>query len=233
MGKNAGFNIDNFRAYVGKVGIQKNSKFLVQIPTPIGLFNNPNYASFAETNRQIEFWCDSVNLPNIGLYTHQVLRYGYGVNEKRPFAPIFTDVAMSFIADGNGSIWNFLSEWLKMIVNYDARNGINPVGSRTASVSNLTIEPYELSYKYEYTSDATITIFNDAGYSTIKVTLRDGYPTFLGDLPLNWQDTQNISRIPLTFTFMDWYSEKVSPERYSNETPTSNNSTNTNNVITR
>ena len=35
--------------------------------------------------------------------------------------------------------------------------------------------------------------------------MREIYPITLGDVQLNWGDANNIMRVPVTFTFKDWY----------------------------
>jgi hypothetical protein len=82
------------------------------------------------------------------------------------------------------------------------RNGIDP---QTKNGVLPGQNPWELAYKYEYVSDVEVIVFNEQGNDVLTVVLREAYPTFVGDVQLNWGDTNNIARIPVTMTVYDWY----------------------------
>lgn len=180
---------------------------MVQFPLPIGMRGNEKESELISTNRDLEFWCEGTNIPGIGLATHPVLRYGYGAVEKKPASPSFNDVNFSIIGDGKADNWTFFKSWISMINNFDLRNGINPDTVNT-KIAGKSQSPYELAYKYEYASDVNILVFDDTGKSTFDIILRDAYPIFLGDIQLNWSDNNTIMKIPVSFTFQDWYSQK-------------------------
>lgn len=202
----SGFNISTFKSSIAKNGgVMRNNKFMVRIPMPIGMFENAASGAtsiLTNTARVLELWCESTNIPGISLSTNEIRRYGYGNVEKRPYVAINNDVNFSFLSDSNADVWTFFQQWIRMIVNYDMRYGIN------ANQNNGVLKgqkPFELGYKYEYCSDVEIIVFNENGKETLKVVLREAYPTFVGDIQLNWGDTNNIARIPVTMTVYDWY----------------------------
>ena len=202
-----GFNVNRFRSEIFKTGVLKNNKFFVRMYSPRGFSSsgNTDAALLASTTvRFLEFWCESTNLPGVSLSTTEVRRYGYGAMEKKPYVTVTNDVTMSFIGDGKGIIWSYFQNWIKLIVNYDMRNGITKESGILRNQS-----PFELAYKEEYAVDIHISVFDDAGNEIIHVVLRDAYPTFVGDIQLNWGDTNSLMRVPVTFSFFDWYNEKL------------------------
>jgi hypothetical protein len=44
---------------------------------------------------------------------------------------------------------------------------------------------------------------------TTEVVLMHAYPMFMGDIPLNWGDKNQIARLPVRFTYLEWYSRRV------------------------
>lgn len=207
----AGFNIENFKAHTLRNGFSRANKFMVRIPMPFGMNSQPDSTQNIETLRQIEFWGEATTLPGVTISAHRAYRYGYGHPEHRPMSPVFTEVPIMFLADGKGEILSFFQRWIKMIVNYDMRKGIINNDVRTGSVRGLTLQPFELAYRYEYITDVNITMFNERGITIAKTVLREAFPIQVGDVGLNWGDNQNIARIPVVFAYTDWYSEMVSP----------------------
>lgn len=195
-----GFNVSNFRSEINKSGIMKNNKFFIRMYAPKGLALTP----LSNTVRMLEFWCESANIPGVSLNVNEVRRYGYGNFEKKPYVSQNNDITMSFIGDANGIIWTYFQQWMKLIVNYDMRQGIR--GS-TGISSNQA--PFELSYKEDYAVDIHLSVFNDKGDEAIHVVLREAYPIFVGDIQLNWGDTNSVMRVPVTFTVYDWYNDKI------------------------
>lgn len=202
-----GFNVNNFRAELSKKGVMKNNKFFVRMYSPRGFSNSGNRDAAllaSDTVRFLEFWCEGTNIPGVSLSTTEIRRYGYGAMEKKPYVTLSNDITMSFIGDAKGIIWAYFQNWIKLIVNYDMRNGIT--GS-TGILRNQ--KPFELAYKDDYAVDIHISVFDDVGNESIHVVLRDAYPTFVGDIQLNWGDTNSLMRVPVTFSFFDWYNEKL------------------------
>lgn len=204
-----GFNIQQFYAFIKAAGIQSANKFLCRIPLPPGLVGSPNETQWKGTSRVIEYWCLASSFPGVVLSTHNVSRYGYGPIEKKPFMPIFSDVTFQFIADGNGIIYDFFQQWINMMSNFDLRHGINSGSNPTAMSSRTRLDSYELSYKSDYAVDINIIVYNDNGSETLTIVLRDAYPTYLGDMHFNWAENSSFTKLPVSFTFIDWYNESI------------------------
>lgn len=195
-----GFNIAKFKAEINSNGLMRTNKFLVRVHVPQGMQKNP---TLFNTARYLEYWCESVNIPGVSLATNEVRRYGYGNFEKKPYVAVNNDVNLSFISDSGGGIVTFFQQWVRMIVNFDMRNGINP-GTPNGVLSNQ--KPFEIAYKEEYVSDVQILVFNDhSDTPQLVYVLREAYPIFVGDIPLNWADTNTVARVPVTLAVYDWY----------------------------
>jgi hypothetical protein len=215
-----GFNINELNAELARSGVMRNNKFLVEFPMPLSLRNTTGIEQLTDTNRVLSLYCEGANLPGIALLTEDIRRYGYGPNEKKPYAPIFTDVNLTFRGDSNGNVWTFMNAWMKAAVNYEYRTGMN-----TTSGPVRNQYPSEVGYKFDwdnqegYVTDTTIHVFDDTGAETIKVVLREAFPIFVGDIPLNWSARSDYMRIPVTLSFFDWYNELV-PTNNTQNTPT-------------
>lgn len=214
------FDVDLFRTYMNKAGVIRTSHFTMTIPKPPGLkANSDKDSEFDSLIRELGFAIEATNLPGISMATDEVRRYGYGVFEKKPYVPIFADVNFRAICDREGKIYDFFQSWLKLIINYDSRksktNGATGVGRGR-------MDPYEIAYKSEYAADVVIQVYNEYAKEVIKVTLLEAYPIFMGDVNLNWGDTNSIVRLPITMTFRDWYQERdiYNPDQ-PNDTPNS------------
>lgn len=214
----SGFNVETFKSSISKNGVMRNNKFLVRMPYPRGMNGK---SALTNTSRYLELWCESTNIPGVSLATNEIRRYGYGNIEKKPYVAVNNDVNFSFISDGNSDIWSFFQQWIRMIVNYDMRYGINADRNNGVLAGQ---KPFELGYKYEYVSDIEVIVFNENGKDILTVILREAYPTFVGDVQLNWGDTNNIARIPVTMTVYDWYNKSTDYDNVNNvsKSPTDN-----------
>jgi len=200
-----GFNIQEFKSTVENRGIQKNNKFLVKFFIPplmresISSQMGGNQVQLAQkASKEMQFWCDTAVLPGIQLSLRQVIRYGYGPIEKKPFAPLFNDVTFTVMQDQKNINWSWFHSWLSTVVLWDARRGI--LGS-----PEQKIKPFEIFYKEDYIVDLDVTCFNDMGNPVTRIVLRQAYPFTMGDLPLNWADNNTFMKMPISFTFHDWY----------------------------
>jgi hypothetical protein len=206
MAGRPGFNVAQFKAFIGDRTFLRPNKFLVKFAVPACMqssVSSVNNADFKQSIKEIEFWCEAANVPGIALQAHEVRRYGYGATEKRPVTALFNDVQFSFYGDSDAKYWALFQQWIKKIVNYDMREGIS---GKTGFNSST---PYEIAYKHEYVSDITLYVYDDTGNAKIAVTLREAWPMFVGDAPLNWGDTNSIMRVPVTITFTDWFNQDI------------------------
>lgn len=198
-----GFDIARFRAeVVGESGLLRPNLFLVSIQFPQEFASTQTQLSKL-TPRTLMSFTEAAALPGISLMTDDaVRRYGTGTVDKMAYGAVFTDITLSFLADGHGEILKMFHNWFKYIVNFDS--------SRNGETGFNGAEPYEVGYKDQYAATMEITSFNEEGDKIITYKLNEVFPLFLGEIALNWGDSDSIMRIPVTFTFRDWQSDSMS-----------------------
>lgn len=187
-----GFNVSDFKAHRNKIGILRTHDFHIEIPWPEGLSRD---ASLTDIARNLELTCDTVNFPGTALQTHTMQRYSYGAFETRPTAPAFNELACTFMCDQYANLWRFFHRWMQVAVNYDF--DLNPTATGTMAV-------YEISYRHEYAVDMFLYIYNPLGTLVRKVGFRSAYPIAVPDVQMNWAARDQMIKIPVTFSFIDW-----------------------------
>ena len=202
------FNINDFRARVSQYGLHRNNKWRVAIPMPpimqtMSWSNQPRSLNNLAMTGDLQYWCEAGSIPGTATNLRPLLRYGYGSIEKKPVGNLFSDINLVFMMDGDANIYTFFQTWMQGVVNSDMSRGLSD-GS-----TNNYYDAFEVNYKTDYMVDMMIEAFNDAGETTFQIILREAFPVFVPDLPLNWADNQNTMKLPITFTFMDWYNNKT------------------------
>ncbi len=201
------FNLNEILAEISSAGILKTNKFMVEISLPLSLRNKPEIQTLKQTNYKLQLYCEQTNLPGFGLLTANIHRYGYGATEKKPYNPIFTDISLSFRGDGDGNVLRFFQTWMKSILNFEFRDGVN-----TSDGDKTTPQyPWEVAYKYDpknntgYATNVVIHVYSDDGAEVYQVTLRQAFPILVGDQSLSWASNNEYMKIPVIMTFFDWY----------------------------
>lgn len=205
-----GFNISRFTSKTSERGFLKTNKFLIRIPVPAGLVSSADNAYYTATSRDFEYWAEGAAVPGVALSMHTVQRYGYGIMEKKPFMPMFNDMNISILGDAAAQNWYWMQDWINLTVKHNATRGIDPPREQINTNGAITggarvIAPYEVSYRKDYVVDANIIVYDDAGNSTKSIILHDCFPSMVGEMQLNWMDNNNIARIPITLTYLDWF----------------------------
>ena len=212
----AGFNINEFRSKVGEFGVLKSSAVLVNVYFGQQFGLRQYNQQFGNVMNNLQFMAEATNLPGVSLATTEIRRHGYGVIEKKPYVPIFTDINMAFRSDQNGDLYTFFQTWMKMIINFDGRQSISAISGVIP-----TQAMYEVAYKDNYMCTVTIHLLDQQGKEPVQVVLTEAYPIFLGDIPLAWQATNDYVKIPIRFTFKDWYLENKQFTNIDNVNPAS------------
>lgn len=203
------FNVRELTTEIKDRGYLKTNKFVFncQIPPGFGRYKVEGFAEFYDTARRIELYGEASHLPGLLHATDDIRRYGYGPLEKKPFAPIFRDLPLTFREDGEGSVYRFFMSWMRMSLLYETRE--QDITSTSGSVPGQN--PYEVAYKEDYVQDVTVTVFDDAGVAQVQMILKEAYPVFVGDVPLNWANKRELLKIPVVLTFFDMYQAQVAP----------------------
>jgi hypothetical protein len=225
-------NVSNFIANLNRLrGVQRTSHFYVNIPMPRKLSRIRNASTNVGTGRnevsldatgggtemrEIGLLCESCSLPGVSLNTTEIRRYGYGVAEKKPYLPTFTDQSFTFIGDNTGKIHKFFYRWMNSIVRYDGRHRDNTV--------SYELSPFQVEYKRDelgplYTVDIQIVMIDETNRKINTLTLMDAYPIFLGDVQLSWAENDSFVRFPVTFTFSNWKLDELNVAPLLDNTP--------------
>jgi len=191
-----GFNIASFKAYMSSAGLMRNHDYLAVFPYPSGMLRNP---VLIQTERNLEFACASINFPSTGMHTYRVQRYSYGAVETKPTIPKFNTLQCDFYCDENANVQRFFHEWVKTAVNFDFGNGsiVSPTAASGAT-------PYEISYKPDYAVDVHLQMYDPYGNMVREISFREAYPIGVDDIMMSWGRQNEVMRIPVNFTFMDW-----------------------------
>jgi len=196
-------NIEAFRSTVFQYGgLLKLDRFRLRFPPPPSMANF-EFADQASTvhdaTRFMEFFCNTADLPGVGLATRNVTRYGYGAFEKKPVFPIFNDVMLTFITDAGATNLQYFQQWIASTVNYKFNNTI------VSSPSALGYDVYEVTYKEQYAVDAELTLFDDNDNAVYTVAMRDFFPCMIPETKLAWETVNQFMTIVVMFCFTDMY----------------------------
>lgn len=209
------FNINDFKTSIMK-SYHRAAHFNMEVGMPNGLraiesesYWNTNDASRSlnATNRILHFNIEATSLPGIALGTDENRRYGIGPTRLKPYVGIYDTIPITVRSDSEGKIYDFFQSWMKLIFNYDTRNGIDGADGFSSNTSGQSMA-YDVAYKKDYASTANINVYDEeGGEPSIKLYLIDCFPIHIGNAALDWNDT-NILKFPVTLTFSDWYNNR-------------------------
>lgn len=209
-----GFNIARFSAQIAKSGTLQTNKFIVELTLPA--ITGGNVASRTTEGRDLSFRIEKIKLPGLNLNNMDNARYGVGPTQKFPIGIQFTETSMTIIDDRKMNYWLMFNNWIQKIYDYTG-----PIHGR----SNPT---YTLAYKKDYVTDIKISIFNNEGtrrevlpnenakpdaLDNGTIILKDAYPIAINDMPLDWEQTNNLFKPVVNFTFKDWHFEDYEQAR--------------------
>lgn len=177
----------NFLSEIRKRSVSRTNLFEVTIAPPSIMRGN-------QMQNVINLYADSVSLPGINFATSDVRRYGYGPVEKKPYSPIFNDITISFLVDGQGNIYKYFYKWMNNIVNTD----LSPGG---LNITQNGLSAFEVEYKDNYKSELFVSTFDEAGKRVLNSRIIDAVPIGLSETNLSWSDNDQIMKINVTFTF--------------------------------
>jgi hypothetical protein len=197
------FNISNFRNEIERNGVLPQNRFLV-------VFARPRILSNYYSTDFLTMRCENVTLPGVSFNTTNVIRYGYGQVERRPYLPMFSDIRMSFIVDRSSSVVGFFNNWTNSIVNYDVSKGMYPGDG----ASKYGSSPYEMVYKDSYICpQMQIYVYDYENKKQIKVTLYDAYPVSTADIDLSWTESNEVLKYGISLRFTNMTMETLNGEQ--------------------
>lgn len=189
------FDVNAFKQNIAKYGTLQTNKFEVSIPLNLNLAAATGM-SLADMSSLISFRADKASLPKAEFLIIDNPIFGYGPIQKMPTNMVFEDIQISFIADADGEIYNFLYGWMNYIYNFVGVNNNAP--------------SYQVAYKDDYCATVSIITYDQNGNAVTTHNLFKAYPTAIGAVPLDWGDNNNLMKIDMSLTYFTWSMTKNS-----------------------
>jgi hypothetical protein len=194
------FSIEEMLGQINKRnGLSKSSKFMAyfrEVPSGIGTL---------EGKRDLSFLCDAVSVPGIAYQSDDIRSSGYGNIEKRPYATIYNDVTLNFFCDNDGVVVDFMHKWLQSVFNFNDK-------SAAGSTTSKGLGPNTFAYPQDYFGTIEIIQYFDEDedqQEVFSVQLEEAYPIAMGDIQLDWNNTDTLTKISVTFTYTYWSSSSL------------------------
>jgi hypothetical protein len=190
----SGFNIQDFKSNIANYDVLQNNKFWVTVPLPRDVVEDygSNPSNIISEDYDLRFRAHQINLPGLSFETNVVNRYGVGPYQKFPTNINLPNVNINFLETKNGNIYKRISAWMQYIFN-------------KSMDKNAGLASYDLAYKYDYSRDAIINVFNNEdALAAITIYLYDAFPIAINDIFLNWESKNSLINISTTFAFSDF-----------------------------
>jgi len=198
------FDIGEFRSEVS-YDYHQTSHFHFITSAPSGLNGAQNSGAqedFRDTAKSLLFEVESAKMPGIQMATDEVRRYGVGSTQLKPYAPIFDKLQIVVRSDAEGKIYDFFQSWLKLVINFDLRNGFERAPGFGSAAA------FEVNYMTDYAVESELISYSKTGEEVQKIKLRNSFPIFINDISFDWASGAQIVKIPIVFAFTDWYQER-------------------------
>jgi hypothetical protein len=173
-------------------GLAKSSKFMVRITGPFAL----SYGT------DLQFFCESAQLPGISYMTDEIRMSGYGNIEKRPYATNLQDVPLTFFCDTDGRVFEYFHNWSQKVFNFN--QSTNPNGT---SASGLPMNSF--AYPKEYFGIVDLMMYDENSKQFLSYQLIEAYPITVGDVQVAWEQSDTLLKLPITFAYTYWNAETL------------------------
>jgi len=194
-GEDSQFNLNKFMGQLQEVNsLAQSSKYTFEV-----FLKSAPWANTEDAQRLI-FFCDSVNLPGGSAIASDFRQQGFGPFDRRPTAFVTPDISAQIMLDTNGNNISFFQNWISNVVNINDVKPHQETGSAAFG---------EIYYRDNYLSDLVITQYDVAGNPTTKLTAHEAWPSVVGDVSLGWNNTDDIARVLVNFSFRYWTNEQM------------------------
>jgi len=182
--KNMAFDIIDFKANALKNnGILPKNRFVFSFKTPAGVGSTIS-------DRDVRYYCHSINLPgrNIEIGSHK--RYGVGFVEKNVLNGSIQDFQASFLADGQGKVIDLFDSWF---------NFMTGSGKQITNKDDMFTVPY----RDDVVTNGTLEVYDYTNQSVRVYGLKEIFPVAIGDVQLAWEDQNSFYTVPVTFNIFN------------------------------
>lgn len=210
------YSISDIAGTINKNGVLQTNKFLVRFSSPRSIsrlsIQGVGSSRATSSERLIQLRAEQARLPGVALTTADINRYGVGPFQKIPYNVQFTDTSITFLADKKAEIYNYFYTWLSSIFDFSGMNS----GRLSSSTPSYTAD-----YKENYSTDIEVEIYDNYGNKVSVVKMKQAFPVSMNDIPLNWNQQNELLKITVGFSFRDWSVENVTTTSTVATQPTS------------
>lgn len=190
------FNVNQFKSSIADFGKLRAHNYEVGVSIPAFMTGSTlisgdgTETSVNKIAERLRFRIDQVSIPPSQLLSAEIARYGIGPTQKIPYNAYFQDISFSVLLDKKADFWHFWYDWTRFIFEY---NGTETPGER--------IPKYISRYKEEYTSTMQIVLYDEFKEVVKRINLYDAFPSGIRDIPLSWNDQQDLLRIGISISY--------------------------------
>lgn len=166
-------SINALKASLQQFPLLDLSKYKVYITGPIGMLQE-----------QISLRCSSVTLPGRSISTTE--RFHHGPIRKIPYAEIYDDVQMSFIASDTLEERRFFGSWQTLIGGGDS---------------------YNMAWYSDIIGTVQINTLDKQGRVTSSTTLYEAFPMTIDAIQLDYTAGDQLPLFNVTFAYHHWESK--------------------------
>lgn len=188
-------------------GLAASNRFVVQITPPSLIFNDA---------RNLTFLCETVNLPGIQFGTEDVKHKGYGTIEKRATSAGFEDVTCTFFIDNSGICLSFFHRWAQLVYSFDYNHD-------RKKVDGMSLESF--NYPEDFWGTIEIQFKTNDNRDITVYTLDKAWPSAIGSMTLGWEQNDSLARLPITFNYRSFSTDKTIDTKTTNNEQIDTNST--------
>lgn len=198
------FSIDAFRSAIeAQGGLARVNLFNVRFSgfRSSGSVTDGESASF--TNRDLEFFCQSVRFPGINVEVFNHRPNNIDNIQSIPYAIGHRQLECLFMVDDRHRVLNYFHSWMRKITNF------SPSAEQAPQLTSGQRLQYELGYKKDYIQNMSITMYSRSpqiggrmGYANGYIcNLTDVYPVEVGDVDLSWSDNDSYGTLPVALSY--------------------------------
>jgi hypothetical protein len=128
----------------------------------------------------VGMFCESTNLPGMNIATADSRIFGE--NRTSAYMPLYPDLNLTFIVDGETRVLQFFEEWMNRVVNRATRT---------------------TGYYDNYISDMTITVTDKMGVPIYKMTCKEVFPKSMSDIRFD-SNARDVVKLDVNFAMKYW-----------------------------
>lgn len=224
------FNINTVKSNIEKNGYLKPNSFdVVVTPPPMFISRSINNlgtpTNVGSITNNLTLRIEQVRVPGVNLNLAQISRIGYGVTQPMPHNAQLQDTSFSILLDRYGQIWQFWYNWVRSIFEFNGTDS-SRVGAANRLPSHLT------EYKDNYSTIMQIVVYDVFGNAVQRINLYEAFPSAIREVPLSWNDTQNLTRLSIAISFSEFTIVGSSIENNATQPASGRNNSQSNRIVT-